>query len=213
MPRTPILITELFCIFFALPWLIAHYWNGKGLVFILWGGFVVSFVALKLLAPYRFRTDWNWSAVRLAALKPILIRFCIAAVLLTAFTLWYAPERFLSFPRERPQMWMLVMMLYPILSVIPQEFIYRSYFHTRYAALLTRPIIAIAASGLAFGWMHVLLHNWIALSFSTIGGLLFAHTYVKNRSLALACIEHAFYGCYIFTIGLGWYFYHARFQS
>ncbi|HXB22539.1 MAG TPA: hypothetical protein VNV88_14225 [Candidatus Solibacter sp.] len=44
--------------------------------------------------------------------------------------------------------------------------------------------------------------------FSTIGGLLFALTYQQSGSLLLACIEHAIFGNFIFTIGLGQFFYH-----
>ena len=39
-----------------------------------------------------------------------------------------------------------------------------------------------------------------------IGGLLFANTYNKHRSLLLVSIEHGLYGNTLFFIGLGWYF-------
>ena len=42
------------------------------------------------------------------------------------------------------------------------------------------------------------------------GGLFFADTYAKTRSLAAVYFEHALYGCYLFTIGLGFYFYHGN---
>jgi membrane protease YdiL (CAAX protease family) len=41
-----------------------------------------------------------------------------------------------------------------------------------------------------------------------VGGLLFAHTYWKTRSLLVSAIEHALYGCLLYTIGLGRFFYH-----
>ena len=41
---------------------------------------------------------------------------------------------------------------------------------------------------------------------------MFATTYQRYRSLALVCLEHAIYGCLIFTLGLGWYFYGAAWQ-
>jgi hypothetical protein len=39
------------------------------------------------------------------------------------------------------------------------------------------------------------------------GGYLFAYTYAKTRSLLLVSIEHALYGCLLYTIGLGRFFY------
>jgi hypothetical protein len=36
---------------------------------------------------------------------------------------------------------------------------------------------------------------------------MFAGDYARRRSLGLACLEHGLYGCLIFTIGLGRYFY------
>jgi hypothetical protein len=42
---------------------------------------------------------------------------------------------------------------------------------------------------------------------TTAGGLLFARDYARHRSLSLTCLEHSLYGCLIFTIGLGRFFY------
>jgi uncharacterized protein len=40
-----------------------------------------------------------------------------------------------------------------------------------------------------------------------IGGVLFANDYSRHRSLTLTCFEHSLYGCLIFTVGLGRFFY------
>ena len=42
-----------------------------------------------------------------------------------------------------------------------------------------------------------------------VGGLLFAYRYTKTGSLLTSCVEHALYGCFLFTVGLGRFFYHA----
>jgi len=36
-----------------------------------------------------------------------------------------------------------------------------------------------------------------------IGGVLFAYTYQKTKSTALVAIEHAVYGNWLFTVGMG----------
>jgi membrane protease YdiL (CAAX protease family) len=41
-----------------------------------------------------------------------------------------------------------------------------------------------------------------------VAGLLFAWRYQTTGSLLVTCIEHALYGCFIFTVGLGGLFYH-----
>ena len=63
------------------------------------------------------------------------------------------------------------------------------------------------ASAIAFGYAHIILENIFAMILSTIGGLFFARTYARHHSLAMVSIEHAAYGCLLFTIGLGYYFY------
>jgi hypothetical protein len=82
--------------------------------------------------------------------------------------------------------------------------------------LLFRPLPATVWSRLGYdrgqrpglGFVHIALGNWISVVLSTIGGFLFALTYQQSESLILACIEHAIFGNFIFTIGLGQFFYH-----
>jgi membrane protease YdiL (CAAX protease family) len=62
-------------------------------------------------------------------------------------------------------------------------------------------------SGVAFGLAHAVLANWIAIVLSTLGGLIFAATYARTRSTLMAALEHGLWGDFVFTIGLGWYFY------
>lgn len=137
----------------------------------------------------------------------MLVRFLVAAAVMTAITVVYEPARLLAFPRERPGIYVLVMLLYPLLSVYPQGLIYRAFIIHRYRGLFGTGALAIIGSALAFGLAHVVLLNWIAPLFTLIGGLMFAHTYRKSGSLTVAAIEHAAYGNFLFTIGLGWYFY------
>lgn len=125
----------------------------------------------------------------------------------TAFSYWYEPERFLSFPLAAPQFWLMVMILYPVLSAYPQELVYRVFFMQRYSTLFPRQWQMILASALFFGWAHAFLGNWIAPVFTTLGGILFAHTYLRSKSLLQTAIEHGIYGDLLFTVGIGWHFY------
>jgi hypothetical protein len=42
---------------------------------------------------------------------------------------------------------------------------------------------------------------------SFVGGLLFAYTFTRARSLPLVALEHGLWGDWLFTLGLGSYFY------
>jgi membrane protease YdiL (CAAX protease family) len=99
------------------------------------------------------------------------------------------------------------MILYPLLSVYPQELIFRTFFFHRYRQIFRQSWVLILASGLSFGLAHLFFANWIAPTLTLLGGLQFARTYDRTNSTLQAAIEHGLWGDLIFTIGLGWYFY------
>jgi membrane protease YdiL (CAAX protease family) len=88
--------------------------------------------------------------------------------------------------------------------------VFRALFFHRYGALLRRPAARVLASGLLFGWAHIVVHNRAAIVLASIGGLLFAATYERRRSTLLVSIEHGLYGNFIFTIGLSGLFYNVH---
>ena len=118
-----------------------------------------------------------------------------------------ANATWLRLPLERPTLWIAIMILYPVLSVWPQEVVYRAFFHHRYAPILSNTLARILVSAFVFGFMHVVFLNWLAPLMTLAGGLLFAWTYERSKSLLAVTIEHALWGCLVFTIGIGWYFY------
>ena len=174
----------------------------------LWCLSVLCMVYIHLAEGTTFRQEWNWGAVNRQNLRIILLRFAILGPLLAAISYLLIPERFFAFPRERTPMWCMVMALYPILSAFPQEILYRSYFFHRFKSVHGKKVWrTLVVNGMIFGFVHIVLKNEVAVILSAIGGVMFAHTYYKTRSLALVTLEHALYGNWIFTVGLGWYFY------
>lgn len=141
--------------------------------------------------------------------KNILIRtpFVIAALLGLVWILH--PERIFAFPTERPFLWMLVMIFYPLISALPQEFIYRTFYFHRYRNLIPSENMLVVSSAIFFSFMHIVYDNWWAIGISIIGGFLFGITYVRTKSLFWVTIEHTIYGWLIFTLGYGRYFYEA----
>ncbi len=113
----------------------------------------------------------------------------------------------LRLPLERTSLWLFIMVAYPVFSVWPQEVVYRAFFYHRYKSILPGVLPRILVSALVFGFMHVVFLNWLAPAMTLVGGLLFAWTYERSKSLLAVSIEHALWGQLIFTIGIGWYFY------
>ncbi|WP_244948760.1 CPBP family intramembrane glutamic endopeptidase [Campylobacter corcagiensis] len=140
--------------------------------------------------------------------KFIFKRFLILALFLAIFTWIFERNSFLSLPKQRLDIWLLVMILYPIFSAFFQEILFRAFFTLRYKAFFKNQNLFIFINALIFGLVHLLFGNFIAVIFSFFGGILFIKTYLKSNSTLLSSIEHALYGNFIFTIGLGHYFYH-----
>jgi uncharacterized protein len=164
-------------------------------------------LALLILDPAFDRKQlWN---VRGAArgVHRIVITFVVLGILMALGVAMMTPDRLLYLVRERPELWAMIMIGYPIFSVYPQEVIFRTFMFHRYRRLFTDPRIMVLMSGLAFGYAHIFFENQIAVIMTIIGGLLFAWTYEKTRSTFAVWLEHGLYGCFIFTIGLGIYFF------
>ena len=197
-------------IFVAFPAIISLSKPRGWIYAVLWLMTAWTLALMRRKYNYVFRLDWNRRAVTRQVIKSILLRFLPFAAALLAFSWVMIPNHLFSLPLERPGTWLMVMIWYPVLSVLPQELIFRSFFFRQYERWFATPAVGLAANAFAFGWLHIILQNWVAVVFSIIGGYLFADTYRKTRSLAAVSFEHALYGCFIFTIGLGQFFYHGQ---
>jgi uncharacterized protein len=139
-------------------------------------------------------------------LKQILLRFTGCTLTLIGLVFALFPHKLFLFPRTEPLYWAVLLIAYPLLSVYPQELLYRAFFVRRYRHLFPRPEWLLFASALVFAWMHLIFRNPFAVLLTLVGGLFFTHTYLRTRSLRLVCLEHSLYGNLIFTIGLGEFF-------
>ena len=134
--------------------------------------------------------------------------FVLNALLLTVALRYVMPEAMLKFPRENPRFWALVMLCYPIFSVLAQSVVYRALYWSRYSRMFPEKYkIPIGAAVFAFA--HLPYANAYALAFPFVGGLMFLSGYRRTRSLLFANVAHALYGDFLFTIGWGQFFFHA----
>ena len=150
---------------------------------------------------------FTWGDYR-PLLTRILIRDIICLILLGLAVRLFAPQLLFSLVKQRPWLWDVIMVLYPLVSVYPQELLYRAFFFHRYQGLFGSGWALPIASALAFGFVHIIFGNWLSVVLCMIGGLFFSMTYSQSGSLLLACVDHAIFGNFIFTIGLGRFFYH-----
>lgn len=205
--KTVLLAVEFITLFVALPLLLFVTGTRLGIYLALWCAGLYAFVMLRRAPDFSWRKLWHGEGWPVAARRRALLRFLVLAAGLALLTLLLVPERFMRFPLDRFPLWLAVMVLYPPLSIVPQELFFRSFYFTRYGGIVAEKNLGILINGILFGFGHVVLDNWIAPTFCALGGVILADSFQQHRSLKWAVIEHALYGCWIFTVGIGWYFF------
>ena len=117
------------------------------------------------------------------------------------------PEALFHFARTRPQFLLVIWTLYPLLSALPQELVYRPLFFHRYAAILPRDRRAAALLNAgAFSLAHLMYWSPLVLALTFAGGLVFARAYLRHGFPA-AWVLHAVAGNALFAAGMGVWFY------
>jgi uncharacterized protein len=200
------LVVEASFLFIALPAAMYVHTTQLGLAITLWMATLYAIVNLSRYKDFSWEKAWQGKTWPLKARQFALLRFIIATPLIVALTFYLAPDRLFVFPTQHTILWLIVMVLYPLLSTMPQEILFRTFFFHRYQKLFSGAPALIVINALGFGFVHIVFHNWVAPVLSILGGLSFAYSYNQHKSLKWVVIEHAAYGCMIFTIGLGFYF-------
>ncbi len=208
MRHLVLLAVEFVAIFIAVPVLIYYRRIPNFPIPYLLVGATAAFLLLKHDPTFDSAQLFAWANAR-AYLAPMLLRDAVCLLLLGFAVRFLAPDLLFSLVKKSPALWVLVMLLYPLLSAYPQELLYRAFFFHRYAPLFGNGWGMLLASALAFGFVHIIFRNNLAVVLCVIGGFLFAFTYQRSGSLLLTCFDHAIFGNFLFTIGLGQFFYHA----
>ena len=207
MSRLLLLVLEFSAIFVVVPLLVYYrVVPNAPIPYLVLAGFC-AFVFLRHDPTFEQSRLFSWGPVD-PLLLPLFLRDAVFVAFLGAAVWLFAPELLFSLVRRAPLFWVLIMLLYPLLSVYPQELLYRAFFFHRYQPLFGSGWGMLLASAFAFGFAHIILGNWISVALCLIGGLLFALTYQHSGSFLLTCLDHALFGNFIFTIGLGQFFYH-----
>jgi hypothetical protein len=181
----------------------------------------LHFPVLFMLAGYCYwrlsragvRSTWlrlDWPACR-SALPGILTRSGLAWLIVLAMVLWLYPGRPFCLASDAPLVMALISLGYALVSVLPQELVFRSYAGWRLDSLGFGLFPAMLISAALFGWVHILFGSWLAVGLSFAAGLVFFHTFRKTDSLAAVWVEHSLFGIGVFVLGLDPLFYQGGF--
>lgn len=131
-----------------------------------------------------------------------LLRFILLGAVFTFLSYFYHSEAFFHMVTNETKLFIVLVVLYPFISVIPQELIYREFFFSRYHWKLSMQNLLIL-NAVIFSWAHSVFDSIIVLVLTLFVGVLFAQTYLRSRSFILVCIEHTLFGYLLFTSGIG----------
>ena len=118
------------------------------------------------------------------------------------------PGQALALPRRAPGLWLAILALYPLLSALPQELVFRALFFRRYGGLFAGRRVAVAVNAVAFGLAHLMFWNWVAAGADRGRRGDLRARLSRGAGFAQAVLLHAVAGGIIFTSGLGSFFYH-----
>jgi len=197
----PIKKLEFFFIFFILPSAI-FFLDSSIIVFLtLYLVFTLSIVILYLDKSFSFtslrkKVDWKF----------IIIFSLIFLSLSFFYVILVDKDLLFIFPKTNFELWLLVILIYPFLSVIPQEIVYRVFFFQRYFPNKKSFYFLTLLNMIVFSYGHIVFNNVHAILITAIVSPIFTYAYLK-KSFFTCIVLHALGGQIIFTLGLGKYFF------
>ena len=193
---------EFLFIFLALP-LIIFFWDSTIIVFVtLYLVFILSVVILYfdktfLLVSLKKKIDWKFVSIFTVSF------ICLGFI----YVLLIDKNLLFIFPKTNFKLWLFVIIVYPFLSVIPQEIVYRVFFFQRYFPKNNNNFnFLIILNMFVFSYGHLVFNNFHAILITAIVSPIFTFAYLK-KSFLTCVVLHSLGGQIIFTLGLGKYFY------
>jgi membrane protease YdiL (CAAX protease family) len=194
-------LTEFFIIFILAPISMALPFNIWIKVAIGIIGFIyIVFVLLRVeKQSLKISSNFDWKQFW----KQTLIKLIGIAIITTLYVFLVDRENLFVVVLNKPLLWLMLLFIYSLFSVYPQELIYRTFYFQRYKILFTNDKLFIFVNAVVFSLAHLFFRNTLVIILTFVGGILFAFTFNKTKSTLLVSIEHAIYGCWLFTVGMG----------
>ncbi len=202
-PASPALILEALLLFGVVPLLFLFDLPRGGMpaVMLLALAYVMVQGARHKLIPKR---SFGLNGFR--QFGPMLLLFVLFALASTTAVAVFEPESLFSVVRTDVGLWLLMLVVYCCFSVYPQALVFRGFFIERYGSLFRDERALVLVNAAAFAWAHNIIAHPLVYALTFCGGVLFCRTWLKSRSVLAVSIEHALYGFWLFTVGLGGYF-------
>jgi len=194
-------LSEFFIIFILVPISFALNYSPwiklsigvLGFIYVIYLLLKIEKLSFKVSTSIRWKRFW----------KETLIKLSVIIVLTTLFVWITNKEILFNVLLNKPKLWVFILFVYSIFSVYPQELIFRTFYFQRYQTLITNTNLFIFINAVVFMLAHIFFRKTLVLILTFLGGLLFALTYKKTKSTLLVSIEHALYGSWLFTLGMG----------
>ena len=192
---------EFFVIFILIPTSFAiSYWPWIKIGIGFFGFIYVIYVLLNIeKQEFKVSKNLDWKFFW----KSTSIKLGLIAIITSLFVWITDSPSLFSVMFNKPIKWLILLFVYSLFSVYPQELIFRTFFFNRYGRLFKNEGLLIFVNAVLFSLAHLFFGSVLVLVFTFLGGLLFAYTYKKTQSTLLVSIEHAIYGCWLFTVGMG----------
>ena len=197
----PIKKLEFFFIFLILPSAI-FFLDSSVIVFL-----TLYLVFTSSLFILYFDKTFSFTSLRKKVDWKFIIIFSIIFLSLGFFYVILVDKDLLFiFPKTNFELWLLVILIYPFLSVIPQEIVYRVFFFQRYFPNERSFYFLTLLNMIVFSYGHIVFNNVHAILITAIVSPIFTYAYLK-KSFFTCIVLHALGGQIIFTLGLGKYFF------
>ncbi len=194
-------LTEFFIIFICIPVSFA-------IDFAIWVKMIIAVIGFLYIIYVLLRIEKNKFKVAKglhwkAFWRQTIIKLIVIAMITTIYMFLVDKDNLFIVLMTKPMLWTMILFIYSVFSVYPQELIYRTFFFQRYEHLFKNEYLFIIVNAAVFSLAHIFFRNTLVMFLTFIGGILFALTFKKTKSTLLVSIEHAIYGCWLFTVGMG----------
>ena len=194
-------LTEFFLIFIVIP--VSFVLDFPVLIKAVIGISGYAYVLYVLLKvehnKFKISKSINWKPFWMQT----LIKLIVIALLTILFVFFTDRNQLFTVVLNKPLLWLSILFFYSVFSVYPQELLYRTFYFQRYKDVFKNEKSLIFVNAIVFSLAHLLFKSPLVILLTFLGGLLFAFTFYKTKSTLLVSIEHAIYGCWLFTVGMG----------
>ncbi len=197
---------EIICLFMLLPLFLSVQNFSRAILYPI----LITACAYIIWRSFKL-IDWKafWHFPKSLSLwRNVFLRIFIVLIL-SCIAMFILPHQgWFSLPKYSLKLWLMVMIFYPLVSVLPQEIIWRFYLLEGTKYILPQRYMRIILSAFLFSFVHIIYFNAFSLIATFYLGFPLAFSYYQGKkSFWPVWVEHSLAGQIIFTIGLGVYFY------